>query len=205
MKNIYLVRHGQDEDNSNGLLNGHRNTPLTDIGRQQAHDLSQKIKISNISCNIVLTSPLKRASETAEIICNALDWATPIVEPLLIERNFGIMTGLPQSKIIKICSPEIINTKTITYFLSPSGAETFPDLITRSKKLLEKLNKYYIKDNVMLVTHGDFGKMLYAAYYDLDWVEVLKQFHFGNSEMILLSPDSPANDVHVFKIKQYNT
>jgi len=36
---IYLTRHGQDQDNAHGILNGHRNTPLTELGIQQAQQL----------------------------------------------------------------------------------------------------------------------------------------------------------------------
>jgi broad specificity phosphatase PhoE len=58
--------------------------------------------------------------------------------------------------------------------------------------------------SVLLVTHGDFGKMIYAAYYDLDWEEVLKQFHFGNSEVLLLAKNSPPEKAHVFETSQFN-
>jgi hypothetical protein len=53
------------------------------------------------------------------------------------------------------------------------------------------------------VTHGDFGKMLYAAFYNLDWQDVLRQFHFGNSELLLLAPDSPPEASHVVTIEQH--
>ena len=58
--------------------------------------------------------------------------------------------------------------------------------------------------NILLVTHGDLGKMLYAEYYNIDWREVLESFHFGNSELLLLAPDSPAENTHIFNIDQYN-
>ena len=48
MATIYLARHGQDYDNAAGILNGHRNTPLTAIGADQARQLSQKIKEAGI-------------------------------------------------------------------------------------------------------------------------------------------------------------
>ena len=42
--NIYVARHGQDQDNSNGILNGHRDEPLTELGRQQAKDVAIKMQ-----------------------------------------------------------------------------------------------------------------------------------------------------------------
>ena len=42
MLNIYLTRHGQDEDNAKSILNGRRNMPLTDKGIKQAKEVAQK-------------------------------------------------------------------------------------------------------------------------------------------------------------------
>jgi broad specificity phosphatase PhoE len=47
--------------------------------------------------------------------------------------------------------------------------------------------KHNSNEHVLLVCHGDFGKMVYAAYYDEDWKSVLMDFHFGNSEVLVLS------------------
>lgn len=114
------------------------------------------------------------------------------------------MTGLPASRIKELCAPDIIETNTITYFLSPLDAETFPDLIARAKVLLAELSIKHADETVLLVGHGDMGKMIYAAYYNLPWQDILTQFHFGNSELLLLSPDSSAADAHVFLIDQHN-
>ena len=65
---IYLARHGQDEDNLNGILNGHRNKPLTSIGLNQAEALAGMIKENNIHFDVIYSSPLRRAFKTAEII-----------------------------------------------------------------------------------------------------------------------------------------
>jgi len=46
--------------------------------------------------------------------------------------------------------------------------------------------------------------MIYASYYNLDWKEILTMFHFGNSELLILSEDTKPEESHVFKIEQYN-
>jgi broad specificity phosphatase PhoE len=92
----------------------------------------------------------------------------------------------------------------ICYFLSPPGAETFPDLMDRANRLLSQVTSRHPTGSVLLVTHGDFGKMLYAAFYKLSSQHVLRQFHFGNSEVLLLSEQSSADQAHVFEIQQYN-
>lgn len=204
MLQIYLARHGQDQDNANGILNGHRDEPLTEKGIAQAHEVADKIKDTKLSFDFIYSSPLQRASKTAKVISETIAGPKPIITPELIERDFGVMTGEKQSRIEELCAPDIIKAEIITYFLDPENAETFPDLITRAKKLLAKIKAKHKDGKVLLVTHGDFGKMIYAAYYNLHWKEVLELFHFGNSELLLLSPDSQPGEAHVFTILQHN-
>jgi len=204
MLNIYLARHGQDKDNANGVLNGRRDKPLTKLGIKQAEETAAKIKELEIEFNAIYSSPLQRAYQTAKIIADSLDQSRPKKIKELIERDFGIMTGKPHTKIKEICSPNILETEKVTYFLSPDGAETFPELVKRAESLLKKLKRKHENGNILLVSHGDFGKMIYCAYYDLDWKEVLKMFHFGNSELLLMSSNSDPSEAHVFRTKQYN-
>ena len=65
MKN-FITRHGQNEWNSLGRLQGRKDIELNEVGKEQAMKIGEKIKDEKI--NIIITSPLKRARETAEII-----------------------------------------------------------------------------------------------------------------------------------------
>jgi broad specificity phosphatase PhoE len=210
MLKIYLARHGQDKDNVNGILNGHRNEPLTELGLEQARTVAKEIKNAGIGFDAVYSSPLQRAYKTAETITETLGIEKPIVDPDLIERDFGVMTGKAIRDIKALCAPDIIETPHtasgtgIVYFISVEGSETFPELIARGKRLIEKMKSRHNDGSVLLVAHGDIGKMIYAAYYNLDWKEVLMRFHFGNSELLLLSEDSSPEDTHVFRFEQHN-
>jgi len=204
MLKIYLVRHGQDMDNLKGILNGRRDKPLSEEGIEQANEVANKIKETGIYFDHVYSSPLQRAYKTAEIITDTLGVAKPEIMEDLIERDFGIMTGRTRDTIKDVCSPNIFQTDTICYFLNPEGAETFPQLIRRAKKVLTEIKYKYKIGNILLVTHGDFGKMLYTVYYNLNWKEVLNMFHFGNADLLELSEDSGPENTHVFQTSQYN-
>lgn len=115
---IYIARHGQNEDNVRGILNGHRNLSLTDLGRQQAQQLARRIRDRRLVFDVVYASPLDRALETAAIVATELGLTEPIVHDDLIERNFGIMTGKPVTDIEEMCTPDIIKTEKVTYFWS---------------------------------------------------------------------------------------
>ena len=204
MPTLYLARHGQDSDNAAGILNGRRDRPLTVIGADQANQLALKIREARIRFDKVYCSPLQRAYQTATIVATALELDSPEKLELLIERDFGVMSGKPAIDIETLCAPDILKTETINYFLSPEGAETFPELLERAGRLLEILSVGHRDDTLLLVTHGDFGKMLYAAFYGLEWQEVLKLFHFGNSELLLLADGTELEKRRVFGIRQFN-
>jgi len=205
MLNIYLVRHGQDADNEKGILNGHRDEPLTALGLTQAERLAEFVKERNLSFDKVYSSPLQRAYVTATKITEALDLPSPEVLLELIERDFGVLTGEKVSDITRLCAPDILETDTVTYFLEVEGAETYPQLIVRAQNLLKFVSDNYSEANILLVGHGDFGKMIYAAYYNLPWDEALKNFHFGNSELVLLSPNEDFSKAQIFKTTQFNS
>ncbi|MEK7610026.1 MAG: histidine phosphatase family protein [Patescibacteria group bacterium] len=201
---IYLARHGQDQDNAAGILNGHRDKTLTIVGIEQANILAKTIEENGLGITKIYSSPLQRAYKTAEIVADYLNIENPTKLDLLIERNFGIMTGKLVKDIEKLCAPNILKADPITYFISVENSETFPQMVKRAKKLLKWIKKNHATENILLVSHGDIGKMIYAAFYNLNWKEVLTKFHFGNSEVLLLLENSKPDERHVHKVKQHN-
>lgn len=198
---IFIARHGQNVDNVNGTLNGHRDLPLTDVGRDQAKQLGEGILAVGLQFDAVYSSPLSRAHETAQVASDVAGLPTPEILPELIERDFGVMSGQPVTDIEKLCGPDILKTDTITYFLNPEGAETFPQLIERGHEVLDIVRTRHLGGKVLLVCHGDIGKMIYAAATDREWRDVLCNFHFGNGELIEVSANDTA---HVIELEQYN-
>lgn len=202
---MYITRHGQDEDNAKGILNGHRDFPLTEVGIKQAHELAEGIKKAGLMFDVVYTSPLLRAKKTAEVVCNTLGLSKPVVLDSLIERDFGTMTGRPIEDIEHLCAPNTMKTETVTYLLSSPGAETFPDLLKRAKRALDQIHAEHSSGSVLLVTHGDFGKMLYASFYNIPWQDALSKFHLGNGELLSLEEGVNPEASHVLvKVEQYN-
>lgn len=195
MLNIYIARHGQDRDNANWILNGHRDEPLTDLGLEQAAALAAKIKISGLKFEKIYSSPLRRVRQTAAAVTKALDVPEAEVWDDLIERNFGVMSGQSITDIERLCAPDIIKTETTTYFLNASGAETFPETLERARKVLDRIKSVCNDGNVILFTSGDIGTMICAVYYNLDWLDALKTFHFKNSELMQLSVDFPRGKI----------
>lgn len=198
---IFIARHGQNEDNANGILNGHRDLPLTDLGREQAKELAEAIKSTSLIFDAVYSSPLSRAFETATIVSDITGAPKPVTYDQLIERDFGVLTGERADRIEELCQPDIIKADIITYFLSPEGGETFPQLILRGQKVLDFVRSKHKSGKVLLVCHGDIGKMIYCAATRKNWRDVLVDFHFGNGDLIDISGVGQA---HKIKLVQHN-
>lgn len=186
MQNIFIVRHGQDEDNAHGILNGRRNTPLTETGREQARSVAEKLRQYNI--DVIISSPLSRALETAHIIAETIGVSRVIPLDILIEREFGVLTGKPVADIPKYSEKNILGDK-ITYFLEVEGAETFPILYQRGMDALVMIQKEYPDQNCLIVAHGDIGKMIQAAYYGWSWEQALHTPYLDNMGVLELKSD----------------
>ncbi len=201
---IYLTRHGQDEDNAKGLLNGHRDFPLTEIGIQQAKDLAQNIKLLKIKFDHIFSSPLIRTQQTAEILVNELQYSNYQTWDLLIERDFGVMSGQLISSIAKSCAPYILKSQGFYYILKAEGAEEWPDIIKRAQQIVKEITEKYTGKSVLLVTHGDIGKMIYTSFFGLNYLQVLQNFVFGNSEIIKLAKDTTPDNCKIYSTEQFN-
>lgn len=206
MRKLYLVRHGQNIDNANGILNGHRDEPLTDLGRRQALETARRLLSHGIHFDHLFSSPLSRAFETAAIIADHFLFQTPTVVPLLIERDFGLLTGQPQRKILEVVpEEELIRTPTVQYYDGYGNAEAFGQCRQRAAQALKLIRMQAQRGDVLIVSHGDFSKMLVSSYYDVPWRDVLVDFHFGNGDVIELSPRTSYQDCKIITQEQANT
>ena len=87
---LYLVRHGETTTNKDGLIQGQRDVELSDKGISDAKEL--KDLVSKLDIDVVISSPLKRAIDTAKIIT---DNKYPInIDDRIIERDWGLLEGV---------------------------------------------------------------------------------------------------------------
>lgn len=103
MPRLVLVRHGQSEWNEKNLFTGWVDCRLSDIGKQEAAKAGQMIKEANITCDVLHTSKLSRAIQTANI---ALDAADQLYIPVkrswrLNERHYGDLQGKDKAQTLE--------------------------------------------------------------------------------------------------------
>lgn len=88
---LIFVRHGQSEGNASGVVQGRLDFGLSELGYRQAEETAKRLGGEPVSR--ILTSPLRRASETARLIADPLGM-TVEPEPALLEYDIGIVSGL---------------------------------------------------------------------------------------------------------------
>ena len=137
-----LFRHGQTDWNINFLLQGVTDIPMNKTGIEQVKLAARAIKVED--WDVILTSPLTRALQTAEIIASHNGFSEIIEQELLIERSFGQAEGL---------SHEQWRAKYSNLDEIPGG-ESRTQLAERSKLLLETISQELAGKRVLAISHG---------------------------------------------------
>jgi len=166
MKNILLIRHGQSEWNKLNLFTGFKNIELSEQGIEEANKAGQNFKNLDIKFNIVFTSELKRAQETAKIILQNLDqWDFLNNEGKIIsninlnERDYGDLTGLNKKETAEKFGEEQVHKWRRGYSDQPPNGESLEDVVRRVKKYFEEVIQPAIQseenDNILIAAHGN--------------------------------------------------
>ena len=145
---IYIVRHGQTEQNLKKKLQGRSNHPLTDLGREQASAVGDAFRDAGIVFDKVYTSPLDRAIETAKLVAGDV----PIeCEDALIEMDYGPYEGTDLHNL----PPEVEEFfQDFTNHPAPEGMEQLPDVVARAGEFLERLKAEAVHRDILLSTHA---------------------------------------------------
>lgn len=139
---IGLLRHGQTDWNVDMRLQGVSDIPLNETGRQQAR-VAGSVLAAHPWTRIV-SSPLTRAIETAEIVRQSVPINDFEIHDLLLERSFGEAEGQTYEEWRERFQSGV-NAK---------GAESIEDLEIRSNILLATFAEIYSGDHVLAVSHG---------------------------------------------------
>lgn len=137
-----LVRHGQTDWNAERRLQGATDIPLNDVGRGQARDAAAVL--APYEWDAVVSSPLSRAAETADLIAAGLGLTVSRRVPELSERSFGPAEGMQ-------AGPELEALRIPGGF---RGAESEDEAATRGLAALEALADEFRGQRVLVVTHG---------------------------------------------------
>lgn len=144
---VYLVRHGADDDSIRG---GWSNHPLTDEGLKQSEELAKKLKENNCDAEIIYSSDLFRARQTAEILAQSLNLEVEYNAEFR-EVNNGDLAGV-NNAVADELYPNLYWRKLEWEQHYPNG-ESPKEFCERVKNSWEKLINSNHK-SIILVTHG---------------------------------------------------
>lgn len=182
MVRIIFTRHGETQWNVENRCQGQRDIKLTDRGLSQAKALAQRLK--NHEIDVIYTSDLSRAADTAKEIHQAMDrdWVKVIQEPTLREMGFGDWQGLTFAEI-ELQYKDLSEERKITPYGEIPGGEKHQDLVQRGIKFVNHCLKNHHGQTVLAVTHGGFLKALLHHYLELPWKIVKNNMYIDNCSL----------------------
>lgn len=170
---LSTVRHGLTELNRDKRVGGRVDAPLIEEGRRQAREAGESF--DGTPYDVVISSPLARALETAEIV-TGLSREDIVVEEGCTERAFGEMEGLAAARVREVLPQvEYLRIGGVDYSLNPPGGETFDELHGRARKFLERVVEVYAGRKVLLFAHENFLQQLHGAIRGLGPIGSLEQ------------------------------
>ena len=176
MTTLILVRHGESEWNRAGRIQGQVNSPLTDLGINQAKAIRDHL--SGILLNQELeiyTSPLDRAIQTAEIIAQGIDHPSSkiIIEERLNDFSLGEISGtFGWDKVAEIFPKQAQLRLQDPMRFHPSGGESGAEFEARLRSLLEDLmDESSLK---LMVSHGIVNKFIRGILKNISGKEMVQ-------------------------------
>jgi broad specificity phosphatase PhoE len=137
---LILARHGRTAANAQGLLQGRMDLPLDEVGREQA----RKIAVALASVDIVISSPLRRAVETAEALGKPIE-----IDDRWIEMDFGDLDGQRRQDI----DPAIWIRLQRDVHYQPEGGESLANMMLRVTPALDELLARSERENIAVFSH----------------------------------------------------
>lgn len=158
MYHLTLLRHGESLGNFEGRHQGQADFPLTEVGRAQAKALLDRWKIEKKEFDLVISSPLARARETAEILASGLNIPLEF-DRQLMERDNGLMAGLsPEEAKQAVPQPAF----THPYQAVGQTGESQWQLYLRAGAALQSLFSHP-PGKYLIVSHGGLLNMFFYA------------------------------------------
>ena len=175
--NLILIRHGQSEWNALNQFTGWKDPDLTAKGIEEAHNAGKIIKDLKINFDLVFTSALVRAQNTAEIILKEINQPlSTIKNQALNERNYGDLAGLNKDDARKRWGDEQVHIWRRSYDIPPPGGESLKDTGERVLPFFMKEILPHVCEgkNVLVAAHGNSLRSLIKFLDNISDEDIVK-------------------------------
>ncbi len=173
---VYYVRHGQTDWNlARKMQGGGTEKELNETGIEQAKET--KNILENVKFDVIIRSPMFRAEQTANIICENRD-VPIIVDERMRERKLGELEGHDIT--------EEMESKIWDYDLNYEipGGESLHDFEQRIFEFLDDIKLKYKDKNILIVAHGGVAKVLKAHFQGMPKSRNLNEIGMRNCEIL---------------------
>ena len=162
---LVLIRHGETDWNVEGRYQGQADPPLNERGVAQARHLAEALR--KVGLDVLYSSPLKRAWQTATIVAEALH--VPLYpEPRLMEIHQGEWQGRLRSEIAARYPDVFQKWLTDPWHVTPPGGESLRQVQARVYAAVDEILARHPGQTVGLVTHRIPIALLKVRYQGLD-------------------------------------
>ena len=175
--NLILIRHGQSEWNALNQFTGWKDPDLTAKGIEEAHNAGRIINNLKINFDLVFTSALVRAQNTAEIILEEINQPlSAIKNQALNERNYGDLAGLNKDDARKRWGDEQVHIWRRSYDIPPPGGESLKDTGERVLPFFIKEILPHVCDgkNILVAAHGNSLRSFIKFLDDISDEDIVK-------------------------------
>ena len=175
--NLILIRHGQSEWNALNQFTGWKDPDLTAKGIEEAHNAGKIINDLKINFDLVFTSALIRAQNTAEIILKEINQPlSTIKNQALNERNYGDLAGLNKDDARKRWGDEQVHIWRRSYDIPPPGGESLKDTGERVLPFFMKEILPHVCEgkNVLVAAHGNSLRSLIKFLDNISDEDIVK-------------------------------
>ena len=177
---IASIRHGLTELNRDQRVGGRLDVALLDEGRAQAEEAGRALGAG--SFEVVVTSPLRRAIETAELVTG---WERERfeVDELCTERSFGEMEGIDPAEVpARFPHVKYLRIEQVGYSLIPPGGESFDALHERAHRFVDGLLERHGGRRLLVFSHQNFMQQLHGVLRGQDPFHAL-EYDIVNCEL----------------------
>lgn len=179
---IYFVRHGETDWNVKKKIQGTTDIPLNENGLKQAKRLAERLLKRGLKVESVYTSPHKRASQTAEILADALDVSCYELEGLA-EMDLGDWEGSNWERIEEEYGQIYHNWNEHRRYVKTPNGECYNEVLERTLKALQIILEKETED-VLVVTHSAVLMSLRCYLAKLEFEEMVDRFKTKNAELL---------------------
>jgi broad specificity phosphatase PhoE len=183
MITLYIVRHGQTVDNLENRIQGHTDSPLTELGVWQAEAVADRLASESFAA--IYSSDLGRAVRTAEIVASRHSLLVNTT-PLLRELNLGVAQGLTKDEFAERWPDEYRLWGLDSTKHRPPGGESIESIIERCREFIAQVTRSHSDlGKLAVIVHGGSQKGLVCAALGLP-LTAMRSMSVSNASLSVL-------------------